>query len=310
MKNFVRKLNHRLNRIVWYLNNKPLVIISFDWCKFAPIIPDKLFIKVHFRLCVGYKLNLDNPKSYNEKLQWLKFYDKHDEYTALVDKVEVKKYVASIVGEDHVIKTIGVWNNVEEINWASLPKQFVVKSTNDSGGVVVCKDKQTFNIEEAKDKLKYLGGRDYTLISKEYPYKNVPHRFLAEEYLEDESGFELKDYKFFCFNGEPKFLFVATGRQQNDTRFDFYDTEFHHLPIINGHPNADTYPLKPKNFDKMLLIAEKLSKGIPHVRVDLYNVNGTIYFGELTFFHWSGMVPFEPSKWDYIFGDYLKLPVI
>ena len=126
--------------------------------------------------------------------------------------------------------------------------------------------------------------------------------------MEDESGYELKDYKIFCFDGEAKFLFVATGRQQNDTRFDFYDTEFNHLPLTNGHANADVWPVKPENFEEMLEVASKLSKGIPHVRVDLYNINGRIYFGELTFFHWSGMVPFEPNEWDYKFGEYLHLP--
>ena len=212
------------------------------------------------------------------------------------------------MGGGIIIPTLGVWNSVDEIDWDDLPNQFVVKSANDSGGVVVCKDKSKLNIEEAKAKLRGLGGRDYSIISKEYPYKNVPHRFLAEEYMEDESGFELKDYKIFCFDGKAKFLFVATGRQQHDTRFDFYDIQFNHLPIINGHPNADICPQKPKNFEKMIAIAEKLSQGFPHVRVDLYNVNGRIYFGELTFFHWSGMVPFEPAEWDYKFGEFIKLP--
>lgn len=135
----------------------------------------------------------------------------------------------------------------------------------------------------------------------------MPHRFIAEKYMEDESGFELKDYKIFCFDGSPKFLFVATGRQQHDTRFDFYDLDFNHLPVLNGHPNADLWPVKPENFSEMLDVAAKLSKGIPHVRVDLYNVNGKIYFGEMTFFHWSGMVPFEPLEWDYKFGEYINL---
>ena len=158
------------------------------------------------------------------------------------------------------------------------------------------------------EKLQRTGNRDYTKINKEYPYHNVSHRYIAEQYLEDESGFELKDYKIFCFNGVPKFLFVATGRQQNDTRFDFFDCEFNHLPVKNGHPNADIQPTKPQNFEEMLEIASRLSQGIPHVRVDLYNVKGRVYFGEMTFFHWSGIVPFEPIEWDYKFGEYIKLP--
>lgn len=277
------------------------------WDKYFYGVSDSLFLKVKFRLLMGYKLNLKDPKTFNEKLQWLKLNDIHAEYTKMVDKVDAKSYVASQVGSKYIIPTLGVWDSVDDIDWASLPKQFVVKATNDSGGIVVCKDKSSLDIESAKVKLRGLGGRDYTLTSKEYPYRDVPHRFIAEEYMEDESGYELKDYKIFCFDGEPKFLFVATGRQQNDTRFDFYDTEFNHLPVLNGHPNADVWPVKPENFEEMLDVASKLSKGFPHVRVDLYNVNGRIYFGELTFFHWSGMVPFEPREWDETFGSYINL---
>lgn len=283
------------------------VFVYQIWDKYFYGVSDSLFLKVKFRLLMGYKLNLKDPKTFNEKLQWLKLNDIHAEYTKMVDKVDAKSYVASQVGSKYIIPTLGVWDSVDDIDWASLPKQFVVKATNDSGGIVVCKDKSSLDIESAKVKLRGLGGRDYTLTSKEYPYRDVPHRFIAEEYMEDESGYELKDYKIFCFDGEPKFLFVATGRQQNDTRFDFYDTEFNHLPVLNGHPNADVWPVKPENFEEMLDVASKLSKGLTHVRVDLYNVNGRIYFGELTFFHWSGMVPFEPREWDETFGSYINL---
>ncbi|MDO4800533.1 MAG: ATP-grasp fold amidoligase family protein [Prevotellaceae bacterium] len=275
---------------------------------FVNVLPDQLFIKLQFRINVGYWPNLKNPKSFNEKLQWLKFNDIHPEYTKLVDKVDAKLYVESIVGNKYIIPTLGVWDNVEDIDWASLPNQFVVKATNDSGGVVVCKDKNKLDIEQARIKLKGLGGRDYTLYNKEYPYHDVPHRFIAEAYMEDESGYELKDYKIFCSYGKPKFLFVATGRQQHDTRFDFYDTEFNHLPVLNGHDNADTWPTKPQNYAEMLEVAAKLSEGFPQIRVDLYNCNGKIYFGELTFFHWSGTVPFEPREWDYKFGEMITLP--
>lgn len=273
-----------------------------------PFLSDEDYLKLKFKHCVGYPLDLANPRSYNEKLQWLKLYDRHPEYTQMVDKATAKEYVASIVGEKYIIPTLGIWNSVEEIEWDTLPNQFVVKSTGDSGGVVVCKDKKSFNKQKAIDKLKKLGERNYYKYNKEYPYKDVPHRYIAEEYMEDESGFELKDYKIFCFDGKPLFLFVATGRQNDDTRFDFYDTDFNHLPVTNGHPNADVWPTKPKKFEEMLEVAGKLSQGIPHVRVDLYNCNGKIYFGEMTFSHWSGMVPFEPVEWDYKFGRYLKLP--
>ena len=287
---------------------QPRKLLYYTTVKLVDLLPDSTYLKLIFYARLGYRLNLKSPKTFNEKIQWLKLYDKHPEYTRMVDKVDAKEYVASIIGQEYIIPTFGVWDSIQDIDWEKLPQQFVVKSTNDSGGVVVCKDKSLFNVDKAVEKLQRTGNRDYTKINKEYPYHNVSHRYIAEQYLEDESGFELKDYKIFCFNGVPKFLFVATGRQQNDTRFDFFDCEFNHLPVTNGHPNADIQPTKPQNFEEMLEIASRLSQGIPHVRVDLYNVKGRIYFGELTFFHWSGIVPFEPIEWDYKFGEYIKLP--
>lgn len=273
------------------------------------ILPDWLYLSIKFRHVVGYWPNLKRPKSFNEKLNWLKLNDIHSEYTQMVDKVTAKEYVKlKLQNDDCIIKTIGIWNSVEEIDWDSLPQSFVIKATNDSGGVVVCKDKSHLNIEAAKKKLQGLGGRDYTKYNKEYPYHNVPHRFIAEEYMQDESGFELKDYKIFCSYGKPLFLFVATGRQKGDTRFDFFDIEFKHIPVLNGHLNADVTPQKPKNFEMMLQIASKLSEDIPQVRIDLYNCDGRVYFGEMTFFHWSGLKKFEPEEWDYKFGDMITLP--
>lgn len=287
---------------------QPRKLLYYTAVKLVDLLPDSTYLKMIFYARLGYRLNLKSPKTFNEKIQWLKLYDKHPEYTRMVDKVDAKEYVASIIGQEYIIPTFGVWDSIQDIDWEKLPQQFVVKSTNDSGGVVVCKDKSLFNVDKAVEKLQRTGNRDYTKINKEYPYHNVSHRYIAEQYLEDESGFELKDYKIFCFNGVPKFLFVATGRQQNDTRFDFFDCEFNHLPVKNGHPNADIQPTKPQNFEEMLEIASRLSQGIPHVRVDLYNVRGRVYFGEMTFFHWSGIVPFEPIEWDYKFGEYIKLP--
>ena len=230
------------------------------------------------------------------------------EYTQIDDKNELKKYVGSIIGDKYIIPTIGTFDDLSDINWNSLPNQFVIKAAHDSGGVVVCRDKRKLNILEAENRLINSGKRDYTKFNKEYPYHNVAHRYIVEKYMEDESGTGLIDYKIFCFDGSPKYLFVATGRQVGDTRFDFFDLNFNHIPVLNGHPNADKIPTKPKNFDEMLEIATKLSKGMPHVRVDLYNIDGNIYFGELTFFHWSGLMPYEPREWDYKFGEYLKLP--
>lgn len=299
-KTFKRKINT--------LFGHPEVLILKAWQCFEPIVSDETFLRVRFRLRVGYWPNLKKPRSFNEKLQWLKLHYKRPEYTEMVDKVAAKDYVARIVGEKYIIPTIGIWNSIDDIDWDKLPNRFVLKAAHDSGGVVVCKDKSKLDVPEAKAMLSGAGKKDYTKYNKEYAYKDVPHRFIAEEYMEDESGFELKDYKIFCYDGKPQYLFVATGRQKHDTRFDFYDLDFNHLPVLNGHPNADVWPTKPQNFEEMLEVAAKLSQGMPEVRVDLYNINGKIYFGELTFFHWSGMTPYEPREWDYKFGENMVLP--
>ena len=269
---------------------------------------DKTYIKWEYYLGMHKKLHLEQPRTYNEKLQWFKIHDIHPEYVRMVDKAMAKDYVREVLGNSvNVIKTLGIWNSFDEIDFESLPSSFVLKTTHDSGGIVVVPDKTKLNKKKARRKLNKSLQHDYYWVHREYPYKYIKPRILAEEYMVDESGTELKDYKFFCFNGEPKMLFVATGRPY-DTRFDFYDTEWNHLPFKQGHPWATKEIKKPAGFEKMLDIASKLSKGFPHVRVDLYDINGEIYFGEMTFFHFSGNVPFEPEEWDYKIGEWLRLP--
>jgi len=254
------------------------------------------------------ELNLSAPKTYNEKLQWLKLYDRKPEYSRMVDKAEAKNFVANIIGQQHIIPTLGIWEKFDDIDFDHLPDKFVLKTTHGCGGVIICKDKAKLDIQKARKEIKFSFKHNYFAYGREWPYKNVRPRIIAEQFMVDESGLELKDYKFFCFDGEPKALFIATDRP-HDTRFDFFDMEFNHLPFTNGHENATKKIDKPLNFELMIEIARKLSKGIPHVRVDLYNVNGRIYFGELTFFHWGGMVPFVPEEWDYTFGSWIMLPV-
>lgn len=275
----------------------------FNW------MPDKLYLKICYKCKIGKKLNLNNPQTYNEKLQWLKLYDRKPEYTKMVDKYSVKEYVASIIGEEYIIPTIGVWNKVEDIDFDKLPTQFVLKCTHDSGGLVICKDKSTLDIDEAKRTLNYFLNRNFYHLHREWPYKNIKPQIIAEEYIVDESGYELKDYKFFCFDGKVKAMFIATDRNaETETCFDFFDRDFNHLPVLNGHPNANKAIQKPLNYEKMIELAEKLSQNIPHTRIDFYNINGKIYFGEITFFHWSGFKKFEPEKYDKIFGDWITLP--
>ena len=272
-------------------------------------LPDKTYIKLLFRAKCGKKLNLKKPETYNEKLQWLKLYDRRAEYTQMVDKYEAKLYVEERVGKEYIIPTLGIWDRFEDIDFDSLPEQFVLKCTHDSGGLVICRDKDKLDKEMAKKKINSSLARNYYQFGREWAYKNVKPRIIAEAYMEDEETKELRDYKFFCFNGEVKALFIATERASTteETKFDFFDENFNHLPFTNGHPNALEAPKKPINFEKMKELAARLSTGIPHLRVDLYEVNGKIYFGELTFSHWGGMMPFEPEEWDYKFGSWIQL---
>lgn len=275
------------------------------------ILPDKvkfdeLYLKALYKNRMKKTLNIKNPNTYNEKLQWLKLYDRNPIYTTMVDKYEVKNYVREIIGEEYIIPTIGVWDKFEDINFDNLPKQFVLKCTHDSGGLIICKDKSKLDIKEAKKKINHSLRRNYYLNTREWPYKNVKPRIIAEKYMVDESGTELKDYKFFCFDGEPKALFIASDRN-NDTKFDFYDMSFKHLDLINGYKNSDKVISCPKGFEKMKELSRKLSKGLPHARIDFYDINGKVYFGEITFFHWSGLVAFEPEEWDYTFGEWIEL---
>lgn len=297
--------------IIYYIKN-PQKIHSALLHKFPWIIKDdKKYLEFLWNERMNYSLNIDNPKSYNEKLQWLKLYNRKDLYTKLVDKYEVKKYVSDIIGEQYVIKTLGVWDKFEDIEFDKLPNQFVLKCTHDSGGLVICKDKSKLDLEAARKKINKSLKTDFYLLAREWPYKNVPRRIIAEEYMEDHKTKELRDYKFFCFDGLVKWLFIATDRQnREEPYFDFFDMEFNHLPMKHGHPNAPESPQKPVCFEEMKVLASKLSKGFPHVRVDFYEVDGHVYFGELTFFHHTGMVPFEPEEWDYRFGEMITLPKI
>lgn len=299
-----------LNLKKWLSQQYILSSIIYKINKFFPyIVPDKLLLEAKYFLTFGKKLNLKAPSTYNEKLQWLKLYFRKPIMTIMVDKCEAKHYVSEIIGDEYIIKTLRVWNSFDEIDFDCLPSRFVLKTTHDSGGVVIVKDKQNFDRLQAKSIIEKSLRNDFYICSREWPYKNVKRRIIAETYMEDETG-ELRDYKFFCFDGKVKSLFIATDRQVigEDTKFDFYDEEFNHLPFTNGHPNSKKRIPKPENFNEMKRLAEKLSAGFPHIRVDLYSINGKIYFGELTFYHWSGLVPFNPNVWDFKFGEWLKLP--
>ena len=272
-------------------------------------LPDKTYLSFLYRLKIGKKLNWDDPKTFNEKLQWLKLYNRKPEYTRMVDKYEAKDYVAGIIGKEHIIPTLGVWEKFDDIDFSALPDKFVLKCTHDSGGLVICKDKSKFDKNAARKKINKSLRTNYYLRGREWPYKDVKPRILAEEYFVDESGDGLQDYKFFCFDGEPQFMFIATGRANHKTCFDFFDMNFDWIPVKQHYPNAIVTPRKPKQFEKMKQLAAQLSKDFKHVRVDFFQVGDKVYFGELTFFHFGGFERFEPESYDFKFGEYLRLDI-
>jgi len=273
-------------------------------------LSDEDFIRLIYLRKFGREINLDNPKTYNEKLQWLKLYYHNPLYTKLVDKYAVKEYIADIIGEKYVIPTLGVWKHFDEIDFEKLPDCFVLKCNHGSGDAVIVKDKTSFDKALARKKIEASLRNNYYILSREWPYKNISPRIIAEPYLEDSKTKELRDYKFFCFNGDVKAMFVATDRQKQgeEVKFDYFDAEYNHLPLLQEHENASVAPEKPLNFEEMKQIASKLSKGFPEARIDLYDVNGKVYFGEITFFHFGGFMPFVPEKWDYTFGSWIELP--
>ena len=277
------------------------------------LFPDKLYLKLMFRCKMGYKLDLQNPKSFSEKLQWLKLYNHNPLYTTLVDKYAVKDYVAKIIGEEHVIPTLGVWDNANDIDFDSLPNRFVLKTTNGGGGdVVICKDKSKFDRDYAVKHLNQGLKKSIYKKLREWPYKNVKPRIIAEKYMEDESGCGLTDYKFHTFNSVPKVLLVVRDRfGKSHGRFDYFDPiSFNQMDFCakEGRPPEKTDLKKPKYYDEMLEIVKKLATRINYVRIDLYNVNGNVYFSEFTFFGGSGFDKFNPEAWDYKFGEWLILP--
>lgn len=271
--------------------------------KISHYVPDKLYLKLFYRYAMGENLNLKNPQTFNEKLQWLKLYDRNPLYTKLVDKYEVREYIKEKIGEEYLIPLLGVWDNVEEINFDELPNRFVLKTTHDSGGVVICKDKRTFDVEEAKKFLSEHLQKNFYYVGREWPYKNVKPRIIAEKYLD----FDIKDYKFMCFNGKTKCSFVCSERHTDGLKVTFFDIGWNKLPFERVYPCSDDILDKPKTYDKMLELSEILSAHIPFVRVDFYEIGNKIYFGELTFYPGNGLESFNPKEWDYKLGDMINL---
>lgn len=272
-------------------------------------VSDEEYLKKRYLIATGKELNLKDPSDYTEKLQWLKLYDHNPRYTVMVDKYRVKQYVSECIGTEYVIPLLGVWDKYDDINFDMLPEKFVLKCTHDSGSYVICKDKKKLDKKATKKRINKYLKRNYFVCSREWPYKGIKPQVIAEPYLEDENDGELRDYKFFTFGGEPKVLYIAQGRgKKGETVADFFDMNLNHLPFTIDHDMADVPPHPPKNFELMKELARKLSEGTPQLRVDFYEVNGRVYFGEMTFFHCSGLTTFNPAEWNKIFGDWVILP--
>ena len=273
------------------------------------VVPEKLYLKWRFKKRVGYSLNLDNPRTFNEKLQWLKLHDRNSLYTKMVDKYEAKKYVADVIGEEYIIPTLGIWDCFDEIDFDQLPEQFVLKCTHDSGSVVICKDKKILNRKLARQKLEHgLRYNYYYSGGLEWPYKNVKPRIIAEKFMADKSQIELTDYKFMCFNGIAKCCFTCTGRHSSrGLHVTFYNRQWEKMPFARHYPVEQEPGPRPLNYEKMVELAEKLTTSLKFARVDFYDINGRIYFGEITFFPGNGMEEFTPVEWDYKIGSWIQL---
>ena len=300
-----------MQKLSYYLRY-PNVAASRLLVRYGTWLPDKLFLKIKFHLAMGYKLDLKNPKTFSEKLQWLKLYDHKPEYTIMVDKVKVKEYVASILGEEYIIPTLGVWDDPDKIDFNALPDRFVLKCNHNSGlGMYICKDKKKMNIEKVKEELRKGLKQNYFKGNREWPYKDVPRRIIAEQYIDPAPNVQdLPDYKWFCFNGQPKYCQVIQNRNTKET-IDFFDVDWNHQDFIGFAKeavNADATPARPFNLDTHLRIACELSKGIPFSRIDLYETGQHTYFGEITLYPASGMGELRPNQYNEVLGKMLVLP--
>ncbi|MBR5597737.1 MAG: glycosyl transferase [Lachnospiraceae bacterium] len=282
------------------------IIYGFERLGLLDWISEERYIKIVYRLAFGRKLHLNNPQAFTEKINWYKLFWREPLMKVCADKYEVRKYVQECVGEKYLNEIYGIWEDFDEIDFEMLPEKFVLKPTNGSGDVVICENKKTFDQKKAKKVLMSNKKRHFSSKTKEWAYYNLPFRIVAERYIESDDCNQIKDYKFFCFDGEPKFLFVASERGSDNLKFDYFDMEWNWLPVRNAHdhnPNLE----KPGCFSEMVTIVRRLSKAFPHVRVDLYEEQGRVLFGEMTFYHFGGFTTFEPDEWDYKFGKYFNL---
>lgn len=302
----LRKYTNVVTKMIFDKNYRFRILAGigiYNW------LTDEEFLRRKFKACLGVELDLGNPRTFNEKLQWLKLYDRNPQYTEMVDKYEVKNYVSRCIGEEYIIPTLGVWDSFDEINFDELPDKFVLKCTHDSGGLVIVKDKSQLDKSVAKRKIEKSIKKNYFYAGREWPYKDVRPRIIAEQYMEN-NGEDLVDYKIHNFNGVPKIILVCRDRfKESGITEDFYSENWVHLDVRRpGVPNAEVELEQPEELKKMLELAKKISKDMAFVRTDFYAINKKIYFGEITFYPANGFVGFEPEKYDELFGEWIVLP--
>lgn len=298
-------------RKIWNgIKNPKIILLQLINTNLFRNYPDYKYLKIKFKLRIGKKLDLENPQTFNEKLQWLKLYDRNPLYTQMVDKYEARKYISKTIGEEYLIPLIGVWSKFDEIDFTKLPDQFVLKCNHDSGGLIICRDKSKLDIEEAKKKINKCLKKNFYYLGREWPYKNIKPRIVCERFLSDDNIQELKDYRFFCFNGEPRLIAIDFSiTDKSKTRRNLYDLEWNLIEGEISYPKELSKKVeKPKKLNEMIKLSRILAKDIPHVRIDFYYINEKIYFGEITFFHQSGLGKFQPEEFDDLLGGWIKLP--
>lgn len=298
-----------LKKIIKAIKNPKYTFYYIKYKKDFRKMDDEKYLKLLFKFRLGYKLNLDNPRTFNEKLQWLKLYDRNPEYTKMVDKYEVRKYISKTIGEEYLIPLYGVYDKYDDIDFSKLPNQFVIKPNHTSGNVFICKDKTSIDYQQLKITVDNWMKREYYWDHREWPYKNIIPKLLVEKYMEDNIAGELIDYKLYCFNGKCEYVMACFDRYKDGVKFFYYDKDWNKKKefSVDGTKYGESILLpKPQNLDKMFKISKQLSKGIPFVRIDLYEVNGALFFGEFTFFPSAG---FDNTRPD-ILAKYLSKSLI
>ena len=304
--------NNMAYRILKNLNNPIAYSYVVNQTGLLNFLPDEAYIKIVYRVLMGHPLNLDNPKTFCEKINWLKLYDRKPEYTIMVDKCLVKEYVEKRIGKQYIVPTLGSWASFAEIDFNLLPEKFVLKCNHDSGGLIICKGKNKLDMKYARKKLSKCLKRNFYYVGREWPYKEVKPMIFAEQLLENKDGSELRDYKFYCFNGEPRFLYVSESLTDHSKarvsylNLDWTFSEFYR----KDYKQYETIPEKPETFNDMIRFARVLSEGIPFLRVDFYESDKKLFFGELTFSPGSGLTTFYPEKWEKYWGEQIDTEVL